>query len=85
MAPDPEYLAKVSSALVDAVGEAQKLVDARVKGQALLDVVRHARDLHEILVEELARGPGATDATEELMLREMDERLRSLEAELRPH
>lgn len=85
MAPDPEYLAKVSSALVDAVGEAQKLVDARVKGQALLDVVRHARDLHEILVEELAREPGATDATEELMLREMDERLRSLEAELRPH
>jgi hypothetical protein len=54
MASDPLYLANVSSACMDALREAQQMVEAGEVGPDLLDLVRHARELHDIMVEELA-------------------------------
>ena len=80
MTHDPVYLANVSSALLGALHEAQHMVEAGERGNTLAEVVRHARELHEIMTEELA-GSGRRPMGEHAAraLAEMGERLRSLE------
>jgi hypothetical protein len=79
MTQDPAYLANVSSALMGALHEAQDMVDAGERGPPLVDVVRHARELHEIMMEELGnRGRGVAEQAVRA-LAETGERLRSLE------
>jgi len=51
---DPEYLADVSGALAEVLGEAKALVDARHIGTELDAAMAHARDLHVILLEQAA-------------------------------
>ena len=53
MTSDPVYLANVSSAFLGAIHEAQDMADAGEFGEPLAELLRHARELHEIMVEEL--------------------------------
>ena len=78
MTHDPVYVANVSSALLGALHEAQEMLDAGEVGEPLADVVRHARELHEIMVEELASPRVIADHAAR-SLTEMGERLRLLE------
>ena len=77
--PDPVYIANVSSALLGALHEAQDMVDAGERGEPLADVIRHARELHEIMVEELGRKTRSLGDHAARALTDMGERLRSLE------
>ena len=79
MTHDPVYLANVSSALLGALHEAQDMLDAGEVGKPLADVVRHARELHEIMVEELGNPITAITEHARRSLAEMGERLRSFE------
>jgi hypothetical protein len=79
MTQDPAYLANVSSALMGALHEAQDMVDAGVRGPPLVDVVRHARELHEIMTEELDNARRLVGEQAARALVETGERLRSLE------
>lgn len=79
MMHDPVYLANVSSALLGALHEAQDMVDAGERGEPLADVVRHARELHQIMAEELGGARRAIGEHAARSLVEMGERLRSLE------
>ena len=85
MSPDPAYLADVSSAMVAAVSEAQALVDQGETGAALAEVVRHARELHDILVDELAEYSEGPPVYADEVLVETGRRLRTLEQYLRAH
>ena len=79
MTHDPVYLANVSSALLGALHEAQHMVEAGERGEPLADVMRHARELHEIMAEELGTTRRAIGDQAARLLIEMGERLRSLE------
>lgn len=85
MAPDPAYLDDVSSAIQGAIREAHRLVEEGECGAPLRHVVRHARELHDILVEELATAPRCEDEYAGLALMEMGDRLRALEQRLHAH
>jgi hypothetical protein len=59
---DPEEGARISSALIKAITEAKVMADAGDVGPGLRDLVRHARDLYELLLEQLiAAGPDAAE------------------------
>jgi hypothetical protein len=79
MTPDPVYLANVSSAFTDALREAQILAAKGEFGQPLAEVLRHARELHEIMVEELGTASRVTGEYAGGVLLEMGERLAALE------
>ena len=79
MTHDAAYLASVSSALLGALHEAQDMVEAGERGEPLADVVRHARELHEIMAEELGAGGPTLGDHAARALTDMGERLRSLE------
>lgn len=79
MTPDPVYLANVSGAFVDAIQEAQDMVSAGEFGAPLTEVVRHARDLYEIMVEELATSRRQIGEYAGGLLIELGERLKVLE------
>lgn len=83
--PDPAYLAHVSSAIQAAVREAQDLVDGGELGAPLASIVRHARELHDILVDELALESRRVDDYAGGTLVAMGERLRLLEQYLSAH
>ncbi|MCC6195881.1 MAG: hypothetical protein IT518_15585 [Burkholderiales bacterium] len=83
--PDPAYLADVSSAFVAALQEAQGMISAGEVGAPLADVVRHARELHEIMVEELVPASRATGEYAGGMFLELGERLSALERYLQGH
>ena len=82
MMHDPGYLAKVSRALLDALLEAQDMVAAGERSKPLADVVRHARELHDIMAESLDDTPRAMGDRAAVALKEMGERLRALEREI---
>jgi hypothetical protein len=82
MTHDPVYLANVSSALLGALHEAQGMVDAGERGEPLAEVVRHARELHEIMTEEMGNASRAVGKHAARAFTEMGERLRSLEQTL---
>ena len=79
MTPDPVYLANVSSAFMDALREAQAIAATGEFGKPLAEVVRHARELHEIMVEELANARRVTGEYAGGLLLDMGERLAALE------
>ena len=79
MRPDPVYLANVSSAFLNALHEAQALATSGEYGTPLTDVVRHARELYVIMVEELGNAQRMTGEYAGGLLLEMDERLTTLE------
>jgi hypothetical protein len=79
MTPDPVYLANVSGAFVEALKEAQEMVSAGEFGVALSDVVRHARDLYDIMLEELGNGRRAIGEYAGGLLIDLGERLAALE------
>lgn len=79
MTPDPAYLANVSGAIMDALREAQTMAAAGEYGAPLADVVRHARELQEILAEELVGAKRVAGEYAGGLLLELGERLTSLE------
>jgi len=79
--PDSAYIAHVSGAFLEALHEAQAMIAAGQLGEPLVDVVRHARELHEIMVDEL----GATGEQAGGALRELGERLSAMERYLQEH
>ncbi|MEO8506463.1 MAG: hypothetical protein ABI593_02410 [Betaproteobacteria bacterium] len=79
MVPDPVYLANVSGAFLEALREAQALAAVGEYGAPLADVLRHARELHEIMVEELASARRATGEYAGGLLLELGERMAALE------
>ena len=83
--PDSAYLAHVSTAFTAALQEAQGMISAGQVGAPLVDVVRHARELHEIMVEELASASRVTGEYTGGMLLELGERLSALERYLQEH
>ena len=85
MTTDPVYLANVSSAMIDAMREAQDLVEEGELGAPLVEVIRHARELHDILVEELSFESRPMPEYAGGALMEMGDRLRTLEQYLNAH
>jgi len=79
MTKDPVYLANVSSACLDALREAQDMVDAGETGAQLADVVRHARELHDIIAEELGNVSRDTGEYAGGVLLEFGDRISELE------
>ncbi len=79
MFPDPVYLANVSGAFVEALREAQTMAASGEFGAPLADVLQHARELHEILIEELVSARRATGEYAGGLLIELGERLAALE------
>jgi len=79
MTHDPAYLASVTSALLAALREAQAMADAGAWGAPLAEVVRHARELHDIMIDELVGSRDAIGELASLALAQMGERLQSLE------
>jgi len=85
MTSDPSHLAQVSIVMQRAVREARDLVEAGDFGAPLRDVVRHARELHDILVGELATGSRYVGEYADGALVDMGDRLRMLEQYLNAH
>lgn len=79
MTPDSAYLASLSGAFLDAIREAQVMASAGEFGAPLADLLRHARELHEIMAEELLEARRATGEYAGGLLIELGERLASLE------
>jgi len=84
MTEDPVYLANVSSACLDALHEAEEMVAAGELGPDLIDLVRHARELHDIMVEELASSSRVTGEYAGGVLLEFGEKISALERQLTP-
>ncbi len=80
MTPDTAYLANLSGAFLDALREAQVMASAGEYGAPLADVLRHARELHEIMTEEMAEARRFTGEYAGGLLLELGERLAALEA-----
>jgi hypothetical protein len=82
MTHDPVYLATDSRALLAALREAQDMIDTGERGERLEDVVRHARELHEIMAESVTDTRHALGEHAARALTDMGERLRALEREI---
>lgn len=54
---DPVYVERVTAEIVRVIGEAQSMVAAGNIGPDLLDLARHAKELHDILTEQLIEAP----------------------------
>ena len=61
---DPDGAARISAAIVKAIAEAKTMVDAENFGPELHDVLQHARELHDLLREQVAAAP--PDVTDRL-------------------
>ena len=83
MTEDPVYLANVSSACLDALREAQEMVEAGELGPDLIELVRHARELHDIMVEELVNSSRIGEYAGGVLL-EFGEKISALERSLTP-
>ena len=79
MSSDPVYLANVSSAFLGALNEAQEMAEASEFGEPLTELVRHARELHEILLEELRNAMRDAGEYAGGVILELGERLDRLE------
>jgi hypothetical protein len=51
---DVVELAQISSALFTALDEARRMIASGMLGTELSELLRHARELHELLLEDLA-------------------------------
>ena len=64
---DPEVGARISTALVKAITEAKVMADAGDVGPDLRDLIRHARDLYNLLLEQvIAAEPNAAEDVREM-------------------
>ena len=50
---DPQEVARISAALVEAIAEAQTLATDSKIGVEFRDLLRHAREMHDLMVEQL--------------------------------
>ena len=82
---DPEYLEHVSTAMMETLAEAHELAARGVAGAELTQLLLHARDLHDVLVEELAEDDISVREFAGGALAEMGERLHSLERFINAH
>jgi len=53
---DPDYASHVAAACVAAIAEARGLIEAGNLSKDLRDVAQHARDMHDILLEQILAG-----------------------------
>lgn len=83
MPPDFVYLANVSSAFNGALDEAEALAGSGETGAPLAELLQHCRELHEIMVEELAGAICSIGERAGGALLELGDRLSRLE-KLRP-
>jgi hypothetical protein len=83
MTSDPVYLANVSSACMNALHEAKALLEAGESGAEFADVVRHARELHDIMAEELANSRRVAGEYAGGVLLEFGERIKALEQQIK--
>jgi hypothetical protein len=79
---DPEYVTRVSSALLVALGTAKTLVELGDFGPELEDIVKHARELHAIMIEQLDVAPPTSVDSARDVANEMGVRLAKLERQL---
>lgn len=56
---DPVYVDRVAVEIVKVIGEAQRMIAAGNLGPDLIDLALHAKELHEILTEQLLQAPAA--------------------------
>ena len=74
---DPEEGARISSALVKAIAEAKVQADSGDIGPEFRDIVRHARDLYDLLLGQLgaagSRAPEAVLGMADSMGNKLDE------------
>ena len=77
-------IARIAAALVQAVTEAKALVDAGNYGSGLANLLQHGRELHQLIGEELAVAGAAVSEHAVGLYDTMGERLKELEAVLRP-
>ena len=56
---DPAYVDRVTAEIVTVIGEAQAMITAGNIGPDLITLAHHAKDLHEILAEQLLEAPPA--------------------------
>ncbi|MEO8754927.1 MAG: hypothetical protein ABI624_19860 [Casimicrobiaceae bacterium] len=54
---DPVFAGWLATVLVAAIAEAKALIDAGEFGDELREVVRHAREMHELLREQVSAAP----------------------------
>lgn len=54
MIPDANELAQISGALLSALAEARAMADAGNYGAGFADLVQHARELYQLIADELA-------------------------------
>ena len=82
---DPAQAVRISAALVTAISEAKALADADCLGPDLHEVIRHARELHDLLLEQMVTAePRVVDRLGGLC-DAMGENLRRLEALIGDH
>ncbi|HTP98473.1 MAG TPA: hypothetical protein VMN56_04045 [Casimicrobiaceae bacterium] len=79
MSADPAYLVNVSSAFVGALEEAEALADSGEAGAPLAELLRHCRELHEIMVEELGGANSSLGEHAGGVLLDLGDRLAQLE------
>jgi len=79
MSSDPAYLENVSSAFVGALEEAEAMADSGEAGAPLAELLRHCRELHEIMVEELGGASSPLGEHAGGVLLDLGDRLAQLE------
>lgn len=82
--PNAAELARISGAVLSAIGEARAMVEAGQFGPELADLVQHIRELHEIAVEELAQAGEAAGEYARGLAASLGAAIARLDAVLRP-
>ncbi|HXX82882.1 MAG TPA: hypothetical protein VEN29_02745 [Casimicrobiaceae bacterium] len=77
-------LARVWIAFLQAIAEAQELQEKGTEGSILADLLQHARELLEIIRDEIFIANGAMPKTAQDALNELQHRVASLETLLVP-
>ena len=81
---DPDDIPAVSAALVTAIGEAQARLQFGVLGEEFFDLLRHARELHVLLLELLLTAEPKVDERTRGLADSIGNNLDTLDAALRP-
>lgn len=85
MLTDPASLARVSREIVDAMRAAQAFVETGEFGGPLVEAIRRAREVHDILVDGLSAEHGTVEEFADGALAELGDRLCALERYLTAH
>ena len=76
----PETGARIAAELIKVIGEAQVLANAGAIGPAFRDIVRHARELYDLLLAQLIAAEPALGERPQGMATAMGNKLFELEA-----